>query len=72
MFNMCALLSSLNSRIEGFERRQDHLEDTAASYTVDSALQGPSTGQIPGVQAAPPILLTAEKCAPLPDVVDEV
>ena len=54
MSTMVALIATLNSRIDGFERRQDHLEGAAASCIVDSAPQGPSTGQIPEVEAAPP------------------
>ena len=72
MSNMGALLSTLNSRMEGFERWQDHMDGTAASHTVFTAPPGPSTCQIPEEQAAPPRLMTAEMRAPLTDVADKV
>ena len=72
MSNMGALLSTLNTRIEGFERQQDHMEGAAVSHTVYTAPPGASNSQDPEVQAVHPRLMTAEMRAPLPDVADEV
>ena len=69
---MGALLSTLNSRMEGFERRKDHFEGAAVSHTVFTAPLVPSTCQVPEIQAAPPRLRTAKTCAPLTDMEDEV
>ena len=69
---MGALFSTLNTRMEGFERRQDCMEGTVVSHTVYTAPPGASTSQHPEVQAAHPRLMTAEPCATLPDTADEV
>ena len=45
MTNMGALLSTLNTRMESFERRKDHMEGAAVSHTVYTAPPGVSTSQ---------------------------
>ena len=57
MTNMGALLSTLNTRMEGLKRRQDHMEGAAVSiqaHTVYIARSGASTSQDSEVQAPIP------------------
>ena len=72
MTNMGTLLSTLNTRMEGFARRQDHMEGTAVSHTVYTTPPVVSTGQDAEVQAPLPRLTIAEMHAPLPDMADVV
>ena len=72
MTNMGDLLFTLNTRIDGFERRQDHMEGAAVPHTMYTAPQGASTSQDPEVQAPHSRLMTAETRAPLPDMADKV
>ena len=72
MSNMGALLSTLTTTMEGFERWQDHMEGAAVSNTVYTAPPGASTNQDPEVLAALSKLMTAETCAPYPDMAEKV
>ena len=70
MSNTGALLNTLNNRMEGFERWQDHIEGTASSHTVFTGPPDAFTTQMPDEQAALSRPMAVEMHAPLPDVTD--
>ena len=72
MTNMGALLSTLNTRMEGFKRRQEHTKGATVSLPVYTSPPGSSTNQDPEVQAPHSRLTTAEMHAPLQDMADKV
>ena len=72
MTNMGALLNTLNTRMEGFEKRQGHMESTASSHMLFAAPPEAKIFQIPDEVAALSKPMAAETNTPLPDMSNEV